>query len=186
MTMLRRFPCFTACALAWCVATATAQTVPAPVKPPAGARPVAPGNLGAGGANAATPPPPSTPAPAGLPSPSPYPSGLPSPLPFPAGVPSDVIAPPGTGPAGAAGSSATGNVGAIVLPPAPGTAVPLPRPTPLEILQSFQRADLDRDGVLSRAEAQRLTVAPTQRSFEDLDRNKDGGLSRPEYEEGLR
>ena len=41
-------------------------------------------------------------------------------------------------------------------------------------------ADTDSNGELSRAEAQRLAVLP--RSFEEMDLNKDGVLVRAEYE----
>ena len=56
--------------------------------------------------------------------------------------------------------------------------------TPLQIAQSFLGADTNRDGELTRAEAQRLTIAPY--SFEEMDRNHDGILSRFEYEDGVR
>ena len=59
---------------------------------------------------------------------------------------------------------------------------PLPpsRWTPAQIRDAFQRADLNSDGQLSRAEAQRLPMLP--RSFEDADSNKDGALVLAEYE----
>ena len=65
--------------------------------------------------------------------------------------------------------------------PAPATQ-PLPpsRWTPAQIREAFLRADLNSDGQLSRAEAQRLAMLP--RSFEDLDTNKDGALVLAEYE----
>ena len=56
--------------------------------------------------------------------------------------------------------------------------------TPLEIAQSFMAADANRDGELTRAEAQRLTIAPFP--FEEMDRNHDGILTRSEYEDALR
>ena len=72
--------------------------------------------------------------------------------------------------------------------PAPAT-VPAPRPMPAarwtadQIREAFDLADSDSDGVLSRAEAQRLTLLP--RSFEDMDQNKDGVLQRSEYAAGF-
>ena len=58
------------------------------------------------------------------------------------------------------------------LPPSQWTAA--------QIGQSFEFADSDGNGVLTRAEAQQLTIMP--RSFEDMDENKDGVVSRAEYE----
>lgn len=68
---------------------------------------------------------------------------------------------------------------------APGGA-PVVRPLPasqwtaLQIRQSFDLADTDSNGHLTRAEAQQLTIMP--RSFEEMDENKDGVLTRAEYE----
>ena len=65
-------------------------------------------------------------------------------------------------------------------------AAPVMRPLPpgqwtaLQIRQSFELADSDANGELTRAEAQQLTIMP--RSFEDMDENKDGVVSRAEYE----
>ena len=56
--------------------------------------------------------------------------------------------------------------------------------TALQIAQSFLAADANRDGELTRAEAQRLTIMPY--SFEEMDRNHDGILTRSEYEDALR
>jgi hypothetical protein len=70
-------------------------------------------------------------------------------------------------------------------PPAP-QAVPANPPLPAarwtvaQIHEAFDMADTDSNGVLSRAEAQRLAVLP--RSFEDMDQNKDGVLIRAEFE----
>jgi hypothetical protein len=58
--------------------------------------------------------------------------------------------------------------------------VPASRWTPEQIRQAFDAADANSDGQLTRAEAQRLAIAP--RSFEDMDTNKDGVLTRDEYE----
>lgn len=59
--------------------------------------------------------------------------------------------------------------------PAPTTA--------LQVLQSFQAADVNRDGGVTRSEAQRLALPQV---FEELDGNKDGVLSRGEYEDAFR
>jgi len=56
--------------------------------------------------------------------------------------------------------------------------------TALQLAQSFIGADANRDGELTRAEAQRLTIMPY--SFEEMDRNHDGILTRFEYEDGVR
>jgi Ca2+-binding EF-hand superfamily protein len=50
----------------------------------------------------------------------------------------------------------------------------------LQIRQSFELADSDSNGQLTRAEAQQLTILP--RSFEEMDENKDGFVARAEYE----
>jgi hypothetical protein len=74
-------------------------------------------------------------------------------------------------------------------PAAPGVRPVLPAPvtqplpparwTPQQIREAFQLADVDGDGQLSRAEAQRLAILP--KSFEDTDVNKDGALTLDEY-----
>lgn len=49
---------------------------------------------------------------------------------------------------------------------------------------AFQRADTNRDGKLSREEAERLpAVAET---FQEYDRNKDGFLAPEEFEQAIR
>jgi Ca2+-binding EF-hand superfamily protein len=71
----------------------------------------------------------------------------------------------------------------VIAPAAPASTLPSPGPGPftaLQILQSFQAADADGDGQLTRAEAQFLRLKPL--SFEEMDRNKDGMLTRSEYE----
>lgn len=70
---------------------------------------------------------------------------------------------------------------APVLPAAP-VVRPLPASqwTALQIRQSFELADSDSNGALTRAEAQQLTIMP--RSFEEMDENKDGVVARSEYE----
>lgn len=173
-------------------AQTSSRSVHAVPRPPAPV--LAPGSAG-----------PAAPRAAGLPSPianpagleSRFPAGLPSPDPSPAGLPSPAVpnlASPGT----AAGSPP---IDAGVAPPTQimgaGAAgyggVPSARqsmgvgPAPLtalQIAQSFLGADVNRDGELTRAEAQRLTVMPY--GFEEIDRNHDGILSRFEYEDGVR
>ena len=49
-----------------------------------------------------------------------------------------------------------------------------------EVDEMIREADQDGDGLLNRAEAQRLPVMP--RSFEDADTNKDGTLDLGEYQ----
>lgn len=58
---------------------------------------------------------------------------------------------------------------------------PAPR-TAMEVVQTFNQADMNRDGALTRAEAQRLALP---QSFEELDVDKDGALSRGEYGGGF-
>ncbi|MES2937339.1 MAG: EF-hand domain-containing protein [Pseudomonadota bacterium] len=58
-----------------------------------------------------------------------------------------------------------------------------PYPT-VEVARSFLGADTDRNGELSRSEAQRLLIRPF--SFEEMDRDGNGLLSRGEYEDALR
>jgi hypothetical protein len=65
-------------------------------------------------------------------------------------------------------------------PAAASQPVPASRWTPAQIREAFDSADANSDGQLTRAEAQRLAIAP--RSFEDMDTNKDGVLTRDEYE----
>ena len=70
------------------------------------------------------------------------------------------------------------------MPPPPGPpgaqSIPAARWTAEQIRQSFELADTNSDGQLTRAEAQRLSILP--RSFEEMDGNKDGILERAEYE----
>ncbi len=145
---------------------------------------------------------PGGPSPAGLTSPLPspgglgsrFPAGLPSPIPSPAGLPSPTVPTPASpgSPVGSApidanvvsprvmGAGTTGGVSAAPqsLGAARGTY------TALQVAQSFLAADSNRDGELTRAEAQRLNIMPS--SFEEMDRNRDGILSRFEYEDGVR
>lgn len=70
-----------------------------------------------------------------------------------------------------------------VTPPAvqaPAPPIPAARWTLAQLREFFDLADIDSDGRLSRAEAQRLAIVP--RTFEDMDQNKDGVLDRREYE----
>ncbi|HTH77635.1 MAG TPA: EF-hand domain-containing protein [Ramlibacter sp.] len=55
----------------------------------------------------------------------------------------------------------------------------------VDIARAFLDADTNHDGLLSRAEAQRLSI-PLGALFDDLDRDKDGMLSRFEYEDAFR
>jgi hypothetical protein len=66
--------------------------------------------------------------------------------------------------------------------PAPPAARSLPptRWTAPQIRESFEFADGDSNGELTRAEAQQLTIMPLD--FEAMDENKDGVVTRAEYE----
>jgi hypothetical protein len=153
------------------------QAVPQPAAPAT----VTPGVAGVG-----------TPSPSGLPSPLPSPGGVTSQ--FPAGLPSPTVpnlASPGT-PAGSPPAD-TETVPPTSVMGAAGFGVPTARASPgagggtytaLQLAQSFLGADANRDGELTRAEAQRLTIMPY--SFEEMDRNHDGILTRFEYEDGVR
>ena len=83
-------------------------------------------------------------------------------------------------------ASAWAQGGAAPSPPASPASAPATVPPPAarwtveQIRQAFDNADADSNGVLSRAEAQRLALLPL--SFEDMDQNKDGVLVRAEYE----
>lgn len=55
---------------------------------------------------------------------------------------------------------------------------------PVDVARSFLRADSNGNGELSRAEAQRLSMAPL--TFEEMDRNFDGVVTRAEYEDAMR
>jgi hypothetical protein len=83
--------------------------------------------------------------------------------------------------AAAAQTSAPAPTGLPVVPAVPA-AQPLPanRWTAPQIRQAFETADADSNGGLSRSEAQRLAIAP--KTFEEMDLNKDGVVSRAEYE----
>lgn len=155
-----------------------------------------------------------SPFPAGLPSPSPFPAGLPpvarptlTPPTATTATPTAPVTPPldGTvlmpstaigstgfvnngantganGSAGAAGTAVMGAGGGASTPrAAPSGAGPY---TALQLAESFQRADANRDGDLTRNEFQHLTIAPAQ--FDEMDRNRDGLISRSEYDDGSR
>ena len=66
--------------------------------------------------------------------------------------------------------------------PASPTVQPIPaaRWTTEAIRQSFDQADTNSDGRLTRAEALRLAILP--HSFEDMDENKDGLVDSVEYQ----
>ncbi|MES2424730.1 MAG: EF-hand domain-containing protein [Pseudomonadota bacterium] len=70
------------------------------------------------------------------------------------------------------------------LPAAPGAPLPATGWTAQQAAEVFLRVDTNRDGSLSRAEAQSITNA--RLNFEELDANKDGALSRSEFEAGVR
>jgi hypothetical protein len=80
---------------------------------------------------------------------------------------------PGAVPAAPVAAAAAG-------PATGGQPLPSARWTAAQIRQSFNAADANGDGQLTRAEAQRLSVMP--HSFEDMDQNKDGAVTRAEYE----
>lgn len=147
------------------------------------------------------------PRPAGLISPTPFPAGLP-PVVVPTAstlpAPGTMVSPPIDGTvlmspnavgnlgnagvanpvnrdAAAAGATMGAGGGASTPRTVPSGAGPY---TALQLAQSFQGADSNRDGELTRAEAQRLTIMPT--SFDEMDRNRDGVISRSEYEDGSR
>lgn len=140
-------------------------------------------------------------APAAAARPATSPSGLPAPSTTnPAGLNSQF-------PAGLTGAEATATNGSIIagpdaapVDPGAGTqvmggagGVPASRRstgpgsggfTAQQVAQSFLGADANRDGELTRGEAQRLSIAPY--SFEEMDLNKDGIITRFEYEDGVR
>jgi|JI10StandDraft_1071094.scaffolds.fasta_scaffold347101_3 hypothetical protein len=75
------------------------------------------------------------------------------------------------------------SAGAIIVPP----SVTAPAPTgwsAQQVAAAFLGADTNRDGNLTRAEAQ--TITAVRLNFEELDANKDGMLSRSEFENGVR
>ena len=87
-----------------------------------------------------------------------------------------------------AAASALAQTAAPQLPAGVRPALPAPVTQPLppdrwtvaQIREAFQLADVNGDGQLTRAEAQRLPIMP--RTFEEADRNKDGVLTLDEYQ----
>ncbi|MDO8388471.1 MAG: EF-hand domain-containing protein [Polaromonas sp.] len=61
----------------------------------------------------------------------------------------------------------------------PGASIPANRATPQDLEAAFQRADLNRDGKLTRQEAERFP-AVAQR-FEQIDSNRDSFISLDEF-----
>ena len=135
------------------------------------------------------------PNPAGLPSP--FPAGLPPTGTSPAGLPSPTVpnlASPGTAAPGSVAADAGLSVQTSVMGASAGGGVAVPRMSAgvggggryaaVDIARSFIEADANRDGDLTRAEAQRLTILPY--SFEEMDRNRDGLVSRFEYDDATR
>ncbi len=171
-----------------------AQAVPAPVGAPA----INPGLPTGAGLSSPSP------FPAGLPSPVPFPAGTPSSViaaPASAADTRAVIQPGAATAVPAAagvvqqpGTNAQVNTVPNTVPNtavmgAGGTgAATMGSPTasapqtPVQVVQTFNSADMNRDGGLTRAEAQRIALP---NSFEELDRNKDGVLSRGEYEDAF-
>jgi hypothetical protein len=163
--LIRRTSCVAALALAAGLGQAQTRApglkvVPQPAAPSTSVSPAAPAAAGLG---------------------APNPAGLSSQ--FPGGVPSPRDTPPGS-PAIDAGIAAPSVMGAGAPAPRPPAAAAGGAYTPVQVAQSFLGADANRDGELSRAEAQRLAIAPL--SFEEMDRNHDGVLTRFEYEDALR
>jgi hypothetical protein len=79
------------------------------------------------------------------------------------------------------GTTAGSPPGTQPAPPAtPAQPLPANRWTVAQVREAFQLADVNGDGQLTRAEAQRLPIMP--RSFEDTDQNKDGVLTLDEYQ----
>lgn len=91
---------------------------------------------------------------------------------------------PPTEPALAPAAGALITPSAPRLPAAPGAPLPATGWTAQQAAEVFLRVDTNRDGSLSRAEAQSITNA--RLNFEELDANKDGLLSRSEFEAGVR
>jgi hypothetical protein len=125
----------------------------------------------------------------GLPSPS----GLTSPLP-PSLTPGTAPGSPAVDAGIAQPLSPAGGGGGVVVvqqPVAGGMSAmggpPAPRgpASAVDIARAFLEADTNRDGQLSRTEAQRLSI-PLGANFDDLDRDHDGLLSRFEYEDAFR
>lgn len=78
------------------------------------------------------------------------------------------------------GPGTTKPAGTAATPPAPGAA----QAAGGVEAAAFARADKDRDGRLSRAEAEQLPMV--QQRFDQIDANKDNFLSREEFDKGTR
>lgn len=104
---------------------------------------------------------------------------------LPADTPANgaMIEPNNTTVLGAPGFGGASN-GVPSVAPGRGQMVQTGSLTPVTIAQMFGQADVDGDGLLSRAEALRLPFVTM--SFEDMDTNRDGSVSRSEYEASLR
>ncbi len=89
-----------------------------------------------------------------------------------------------------AGAQQTGPPAEPALAPSAGAIIVTPGVTAptgwsaQQVAAALVGADTNRDGSLTRAEAQ--TITAVRLNFEALDANKDGALSRSEFENGLR
>lgn len=72
-----------------------------------------------------------------------------------------------------------GSATAVRAQATPGASIPANRATPQDLEAAFQRADLNRDGKLTRQEAERFP-AVAQR-FEQIDSNRDSFISLDEF-----
>lgn len=103
--------------------------------------------------------------------------------------PGDRTAPSPRAETPAQGNSRSGSSGFGIGPGAPSTGPTQATPSGAGQARTavdavFERADTNRDGVLSRDEAQMLPAIAER--FEALDTNRDGALSRDEVERGTR
>ena len=89
---------------------------------------------------------------------------------------------PPTAPAAPQEPALAPSSGAIITPATPVPAAT--QGTAQQMDQAFARADRDRSGGLSRAEAEAYSAV--RLNFEELDANKDGVLSRAEFERAVR
>jgi hypothetical protein len=83
------------------------------------------------------------------------------------------------GAASAARAQSTPGAPAQMAPMAAADAIPANKVTRMDLDAAFNRADVNRDGKLSRAEAEHFP-AVAQR-FEQIDSNHDGFISRDEF-----